>query len=115
MTRWALFYANGSVFTSEDGRPQDSPAWGVVAIAQITDAGSEVRGGRYDDVLASGVPWYVWRDDEQYWQELDNGGFLDHIAHYAHVISAVRFGRYIGRDVFQERWAAARKWVTAHG
>jgi len=108
--RWRLFYDSGLTFGSSQGTPHESPGWGVVAIAQDT-------GQRYEQVLASGVPWYVYRTDWGHWQELDDTGYLDTMVHHAQDVSAVRPGRYMARDAFQAIWAEARTLAAewAHG
>lgn len=96
---WRIYYED-SVY---EGTPQDSPVWGVVAIAQ--------RDVDYDKVLCSGVPWYVYRDDLGHWQELDTVGFHDVLLNNAHNVTAVRPGRYISTDKFKLIWQQAREWA----
>ena len=103
---WRVWYEDGSTFSNTDGMPEDSPAWGVVAIAQRTE-------GAYQDALYSGVPWYCFRTDVGYWVEVDNTGYLDLMVHNAKSVSVVRPGRYIARDVFFERRKALEAWL--HG
>jgi hypothetical protein len=76
----------------------------VVAIAQRV-------GAEYDNVLCSGVPWYVYRTDHGFWMELDQVGFHDILVNHADAVSAVRPGRYIRTDRFKEIMAAATEWA----
>lgn len=101
---WRIWYEDGSTFTNADGPPEASPPWGVIAIGQRTH-------GRYQDALYSGVPWYVFRADEGYWCEYDDGGFLDCMVHRAKDVTAVRFGRYTRRDRFQAVMREVGEWV----
>ena len=97
---WRIYYED----TVYEGTPEQSPAWGVVAIAQ--------RDVDYDNVLCSGVPWYVFRKDLGYWVELDNIGFHDVLLTNVHNVSAVRPGRDIPTSQFKLIWAEAREWAN---
>jgi len=103
---WRIYYEDGSTFSSEDGAPETSPPWGVVAIGQRTEK-------KYQDALYSGSSWYVYRTDHGFWMELDETGYLDCMAHHAKDVSAVRPGRYIRRDVFRATMKAVEAWL--HG
>ncbi len=105
MLEWRLYYEDGSTFGSNDGGPDESPVWGIVVIGQRT-------GDQYDKVLCSGVPWYVFRSDLGFWQELDVVGFHDVLFNNAHNVAAVRPGRYVPSDKFKESWKRAREWVN---
>jgi hypothetical protein len=84
---WLLFYEDGSAFGWEDGAPHESPPWGAIVVGQRTR-------GQFKDVLYSGVPWFVYHDDHGCWMEHDDNGYLDVMVHKAHLVSAVRFGRW---------------------
>ena len=92
---WCLYYEDGTRFTDRDGAPHESPVWGVVAVGQPQE-------NRIRKALFNGYA-YLYRTDWQCWTEVDDmTGFWDQAAHSAHVIGAVRFGRYARDDVFRE-------------
>jgi hypothetical protein len=101
---WRLYYDDGTIFTNEDGPPEASPPWGVVVIAQRTER-------KHDKVLWSGVDWNVFRTDHGFWMELDDIGFHDIIVNKAHLVSAVRPGRYMRTDEFLELKKQAEEWA----
>jgi len=99
---WRVYYEDGTTFDSAQGEPWESPVWGVVCIAQRTT--------EYDKVLCSGVPWYVFRSDWGFWQELDTVGFHDVLFNNARHVTVVRPGRYIKTKQFTDIWQRAREW-----
>jgi hypothetical protein len=103
---WRLYYEDGSIFSNEDGPPEASPAWGVVVIAQRV-------GKQHNNILWSGVPWNVYRTDLGFWTELDDIGFHDILVNKAHLVSAIRPGRYMQTDRFMSIVKQAEGWV--HG
>ena len=87
-----LYYEDGTVY---EGAPECSPVWGVVAVGQPHQ-------DKVGKALKNGYA-YLYRTDWDCWMEVgDLTGFNDHIAHFAHLISAVRFGRQIRDDWFME-------------
>ena len=90
---WRIYYEDGTTFSNADGQPWESPVWGVVAVTQQTKQ-------QFDDILARGEPWYIYRSDLGYWMEIDNTGLIDQLVHYGHEIQAVRPGRYVPKPVF---------------
>jgi hypothetical protein len=98
------FYEGGSTFSSDQGRPEDTPCWGIVVIAQKV-------GAAYDNVLCSGVPWYVFRWDLGFWMELDTIGFHDALLNSVQHISVVRPGRYTRTTDFTKMKEQAEEWV----
>jgi hypothetical protein len=96
---WRLYYEDGSTFDDADGRPHDSPPWGVVALAQP---------GSQPPVFVN-ADYYLYRDDLGEWTECgDVIGLVDHLTHRADKISAVRAGRWIPTKPFKDIWARAR-------
>lgn len=103
---WRLYYQDGSVFDSTDGEPHDSPPWGVVAICQ-PNVDRQVQ----DQVLCGpNGDWFLYRTDLGYWHMVANVGLIDHLTHFAHLISAVRPGRWDPRnDHYALIWKRARE------
>ena len=64
---WAVYYADGSTFTSEDGPPESAPRVGVQCVLQ-----SDERTGH--DVLRSSVGRWYWRFGR--WWDTDLDGSL---------------------------------------
>lgn len=83
MSSWTLHYEDGSTFTSEQGKPYDSPGWGVIFITQ--------------DVPGRDVVWneqhYIYRADRGYWTGHDDIGMIDQHVHFTPVIICHRVGR----------------------
>lgn len=96
MPKWTLWYSDGSTFTSQEGKPEDSPPWGVVLITQ------EVENM---DMLAYQKDYFLYRTDWEQWIEVDNFGLMDHMIHNAHNISCVRGGRWMPTN----EWKALQK------
>ena len=97
--RWRLYYEGGTTFDDGDGKPGESPVWGVVALAQPgSDPPVQVNGD-----------YYLYRDDLQEWMIVGDAlGLVDNLAHYADRISAVRAGRWIPTRPFKKIWERAR-------
>jgi len=95
---WRLYYEDGSTFSSDDGPPWQSPAWGCVLVTQ------KVPG---DESLHLSFPHYLHRTDLDQWINVDDAGLIDQLAHYGHLIDCYRPGRMLP--------TAAWKAVVARG
>ena len=107
MFKWRLYYDDGSTFSDADGAPHESPPWGVVVIGQP-------HAERHDRVLMNGdTSLYLYRSDLGRWCEIGQGGILDHLAHFGHLISCIRPGRHIPeREAFKALVARAQEDVA---
>lgn len=85
--RWRIFYADGSTFGHEDGKPEESPTHGVVVIVNETDAAIQV---------IHQIDFYWWRD---WWRGGDIFGFIDQSARYG--ATWVRQGETIKFEEYQ--------------
>lgn len=92
MFKWRLYYDDGSTFSDGDGAPHDSPPWGVVAVSQ-PDAPNGSR-----ELLGNG-DYYLYRKDIGLWHEVATDGLPDHLAHFGHLMSCVRPGRWMPNRV----------------
>lgn len=105
LTFWRIYYEDGSTFDSTQGRPEESPASGVVAIRQRLHCSS---GHHTDEILKSGEPrilsndLYWWRPDVEEWIEGDILGFLDQAKHCGAV--HLKEGRTLPHDAFEKMW-----------
>lgn len=108
MLKWAIFYADGNVVTSEESAPADVPGFGVQAIAQPDrTAGTGNVGYRVERAWE----WYYWRDDEKRWRGASNDrSILDLIRRRA-PIAGVSSGEQLPDDRFAIILAAAEKWA----
>lgn len=85
---WAVFYADGSTFTSDDGGPADAPGLGVVVIAQADPEVGRMLMCRWD--------FYCWHEPQ--WWGHDLTGLIDCLA-------LAGFNRVlVGRTVSQQSW-----------
>lgn len=90
---WKLWYEDGSTFSSENGKPWESPVLGVCLLAQP----EVVR----DDILAS-RSYLIYREDARRWMEVDTAGLLDQLSHFARFIPCMRLTRQLpDTDTFQ--------------
>ena len=96
---WRIYYENGSTFSDTDGEPWESPAWGVVALAQ-PDA---------DPPIMVNADWMMWRTDRECWEQCGSDGFDDHAVHHGHVVRCWRKTRWIPTPDFREIWKVARR------
>jgi hypothetical protein len=97
--RWCIYYEDGSTYSDTDGPPHESPPWGAVVLWQ-----ADV----HPPVMVN-ADYLMFRTDLDHWTECGPDGLLDHITHYAHVISCVRPTRWIPTKNFNELWERARK------
>lgn len=87
--KWRLYYEDGTTFSSTEGKPQDSPPWGVVGVSQ--------PGKEYESLLIGTGDFYIYRKDLKAWHELGDTGLMDHLAFHAHLIDCVRPGRWMAK------------------
>lgn len=88
--KWQLYYADGSVYTDEDGKAQDSPKDFLVAVYQeIEPFGRSIVRGDY----------FTFRER---WYGHDLYGLIDQMKHHAHDIEAVRPGYYADDKTYKE-------------
>jgi hypothetical protein len=88
---WRLYYEDGSTFDDMDGKPWDSPRWGMVAVAQPGTT-------KFKDRLING-PVFLYREDWGCWMETADPEDL--LSEYCPVITAYRKGRYMRRDLWK--------------
>lgn len=86
---WHLYYDDGKVFTNKDGTPDESPKFGLVAIAQ------ELNG----EIMPLAGDYFAFHGPigsvSARWFNHDLVGLLDYLVKDAENISAVRIGRYV--------------------
>lgn len=87
---WLIYYDDGTVFSSEDGEPWESPGYGVLAVLQ----------DRENTVLCS-QDFYIYRKDYGCWIEVHIEGLIDHLVTNAPDVLAVRAGRTVPLSVFK--------------
>jgi hypothetical protein len=103
---WRVYYEDETTFSADDGKPWDSPRWGVVAIAQPCARQT------FRALLVNG-PHFLYRDDWGCWMECNDDGLHDLLTAYAPVISCYRQGRYIRSDSFKRIWKVAQEYADA--
>lgn len=91
MEGWRLYYDDGAEFGEADGPPFESPPWGCIAIG---------RPGRI--LFGVNSDFFLYRSDLEDWVEVGDSGLVDHLAHFAHLITCVRPGRWIPDEEFKE-------------
>lgn len=89
MRRWAVFYDDGSLYSSEDGYAvSEVPEWGVVAIVQqMPEFGCEV---------VHTTDYYIWRDGK--WWGCEISGLFDHVVRGG---TWLKFGRMLLSEDFK--------------
>ncbi len=86
MPRWRLYYADGTIFSSDDGLPGDAPAFGVQCAVQ-----PDPEVGR---LCLNGWDWYYYHHGHREWWGSDLHGLLDHLLHRT-PITAICQGRNV--------------------
>jgi len=81
---WKIVYEIQDPVTSHDCKPEETPAWEVLAIGQ--------PGVDYRD-LVHNERYYIYREDKGFWTGHDFIGLIDQLVHFAHLVRAVRVGR----------------------
>jgi len=90
--KYKLFYADGSVYTDEDGPPENAPARGVMVAVQADDTvGLE---------LVKGSDYYVYRPDGGGWFGVDIFGLWDYLLDPG--LKVVKFGRTINNKEYSD-------------
>jgi len=96
MSKWRIFYSDGSTFSHDEGAPEDAPAFGIVCIVQPDpDRGRNIM---------HGWDWYYFNDGEgraPMWWGCDVHGLHDRLLHRLPV-RAVCLGRTVANNVWQE-------------
>ena len=87
---WAVYYEDGSKFSSEDGEPFAAPAQGVMVVAQE-------KNGDYQ--LAHGMDYFYWEPERGGWATCDQFGAFDHLCRAKR--QCLKFGRMLS----DEEWA----------
>lgn len=88
--RWVA-YGDGWERTSEDCEPSGVPAFGLLGIAQVSDAvGYELLHGR---------SYFIWTD-RYGWDNHDRDGLIERLAHFPGCI--VRFGRSVPTNRYRD-------------
>lgn len=97
---WAVVYADGSIFTNEDGEPWECPRGGVQAVVEADPAVGHVVHKRGDI--------YVYDPDwgKPNWRIMDQWGLAQHMLTPG--LKCVLFGSYVSNEAYN---AAA---VIAH-
>ncbi len=94
---WKIRYDDGGAFSDLDGRPQDAPKFGALAITQRSDlTGHEVLFGEF---------LYYWRGR---WWAANTLGMIDKVTHFVHQIDAVLHGRWIDDAQWNDILIAAK-------
>ena len=69
--KWRIFYADGSTFSNEDGRPEDAPGLGVEVINQVHE---DSHVGAYQQ---HGGEYYIWYSNK--WWACDELAYFEYI------------------------------------
>jgi hypothetical protein len=95
--RWKLWYADGSMFSSEDGEPWASPVQRVVCVTQPGVVGK--------DLLYNETHYLHHRDGE--WSAHDLLGFVDQTTYQIHTLDCHRMGWDMPTEPFKRivNWA----------
>lgn len=94
MTRWIIFYADGTTFSDEDGDPIDAPSAGVIAVKQRKKDGIENLQSRGD---------YYWYDAvDDWWYDGNIIGIVERLTMMNRRGKILVFlGRYIPTDSYE--------------
>jgi hypothetical protein len=92
---WRIYYDDGSTFDAKDGKPQEAPATGVIAIVQEDSENGWVITAFKD---------YYWREHNSWWGG-DTAGFWQRMFKGGSVI--MKFGVSTTNDNFNKILARA--------
>lgn len=92
MTKWRIYYSDGTTVDNTKGGPQYAPSYGIVCIVQPDD-----MVGRQ---IMHGWDWYYWHEETQQWWGCDIYGLLDRLLHNMQV-TAVKQGRTVSNKDWQ--------------
>lgn len=105
--RWAIFYTNGTVFTSEDGTPWEAPRRSVQVVVSCRDKDER--------------DWDCFHKVDRFYYEPDHGGWndcSDEFSMFDHMIRTkhplVLFGRMLGNNEWKATFARVVVWNEAH-
>lgn len=94
--RWRIYYDGGATFDWQQGRPEDAPAFGVLAIVQDGEPGDPHALARE---IITRFDWYWWTGAE--WYGGDRDGFVDRLLH-ALPVHALKQGRTTSNRGYRE-------------
>lgn len=95
MMKWAVLYRDGSVFTDEDGSPNEAPRTEVQAVFQ------EVPDDLVRAVLVRST-WGFWKWEEA-WVGVDREGMWQHMIHWPTPL--ILFGSFLS----EPEWDAMKQ------
>jgi hypothetical protein len=98
MVDWIVFYDDGSTFSSDDGAPEQAPAWGVMVIA--------ARSAEHGRTLWLGQDFFWWDEDGE-WVDGDLVGLIDYLARRPYTKKIVLMGRDRAPDRFHRSYRQA--------
>jgi hypothetical protein len=87
---WAVYYSDGSSFSSRDGQPEDAPRRGVLVAANEDKEVGKVLHHRAD--------FYIWQGE---WLPADRFGLMDYLLEPGKE-KIVLWGRIVNRDTMQK-------------
>ena len=90
MSKWRIYYGDGSTFSYKDGVPYEAPPWNVQDIIQE----DPIKG-----LYHQHGDYYVFRENERRWYSVDWTGLIDFLAHEG---GPVKFGRTINTEQFRK-------------
>lgn len=91
--QWKIYYTDNTTYSSEQGTPQEAPAFGVLVVVEHHEGV-----GRYIHTLCD---WYYYHTELQEWFAGDLHGLLDHLLHNL-PITAVKQGRLVDNDTYKQ-------------
>ena len=91
--QWRIYYDDFSTFDSNNGEPEDAPAWGVICINQPDPKTNVMRMHRWD--------YYYWHRKYGQWWGSNLIGMVDQFATYPRDVVALKVGRNADNAVFQ--------------
>jgi hypothetical protein len=91
MLQWRIYYDNGQVFDSTEGKPEDAPSHGILVITE-----KDQDHGR---LCLNGWDWYY--HDGECWWGADLHGLLDRLLHNLPT-HAVKQGRMAPQKVWHD-------------
>jgi hypothetical protein len=86
---WAVWYDDGSSFSSADGAPWEAPRWGVLCIAAYS--------GQHGRMIWHATDYYCWAGE---WISCDATGLIDYLANRPGPEKTVLMGRHVAPDTF---------------
>ena len=97
---WKIYYGDGSVFSSNDGKPYEAPPHNVMVVSQKDNNVGRAVYNQWD--------WYFYSDEIGGWFGADLFGVIDQVMHNCDKICAVIQGRVTTNEKFQEIYKFAR-------